>query len=185
MWAGSMQFRVSLMSPHLIVAVECSEQGILGYRATDLLGKTVGTFAGPMTDLEGFLYAVAVSAYQAATIQHVLLYDVDGVARNMTVSFAPSISQSCAITLQYSAAITLASVAEISTQAWALVSSDWPHFAESTNDRFAWRFGLSNADMIGQNLHRIKPRHTESRKWREPMHVMHADPMNSTLTPGH
>jgi hypothetical protein len=166
-----MQFRVSVMHPHTIVAVECSGSSILGHTAADLLGSILSIFAGPKTDFEGLLHSVSACAYQepAETVQHMVLYDVDGVARNLTVSCAHSSSQSCAITLKYTSAITLASVDETVSQPWALVSSDWPHFAESTNDHFQGLFGLCSDDILGQNLHRIKPRHTESTKWRNLM----------------
>jgi hypothetical protein len=64
-----------------------------------------------MTYGEGLVRALGDTPHQ-----HMLMYDNNEVARNMTGSVAPSVSKCCTITLQYSAAITLAAVAEIACQ---------------------------------------------------------------------
>jgi hypothetical protein len=50
--------------------------------------------------------------------------------------------------------------------AWALLSVSWPHNVERINQMFEDLLEFSEIDIVGQNLHRIRPRHALSGGWR-------------------
>jgi hypothetical protein len=164
---------VSTDPPHIILAVESSHLEFFGICPHELVGQTLQNFEGPLTDSDLLHNAISTTAshYQQSDFS-VVLYDRERKPKNMAVSCAPHVRNSghqncCLLSLEYSPAITLGEVFEETARAWALIQVEWPHFVDIVNSHFSLQFGFSGSDIIGQNLHRIRPPHSHSTAWRQ------------------
>jgi hypothetical protein len=161
---------VSIEFPHRILALD-EESCLLGYSLQSLVGQSIQLLEGHHTDSHMLHDAIATAGVHGSREFQVALYDIGGRCKNMHASCIPQYGEfgtcsCCRLVLGLSPAILLSSVFEERSCAFALVSAEWPHFVETINDLFIAQFGLSAQEIVGQNLHRIKPIHTESTPWR-------------------
>ncbi len=160
---------VSMEFPHRIIAVDGNS--LLGYSPQYLVGQSIQVLEGHHTDSAMFHNAIIAAVINGPREFQIALYDIGGRCKNLDISCIPQYGCSgscscCQIILGISDAMLLSSVFEQTSCAWALVSAEWPHFVEIVNNLFNTQFGLSEYEIIGQNLHRIKPTRTESTPWR-------------------
>jgi hypothetical protein len=161
---------VSCDPPHTIFDVNHSN--LLGYGPHNLMGRSLAILTGPQTNAQILRQSLLNVGGCGQPIQFpTALYDVSGKCRNVRLTCEPARNchipgRNCILTISASDTILQSCISEESDHAWALVSSEWPHFVESVNLEFTRQFELSEEDIVGQNLHRIKPYHTASTEWR-------------------
>jgi hypothetical protein len=157
--------------PHTILSSH--ENEILGYSPQALVGQSFGLFSGPRTDNKIFFNSVQRAGSHGESGElNLALYDIAGRCRNVILRYQPSswrneaTSKCCHITVIQSESILFTSVFDESAYAWALVSADRPHYVETVNDLFTTLFGLPKDDIVGKNLHRIRPSNLPSNELR-------------------
>ena len=157
---------VSALSPHLILAVECSMDFLLGYVPHQLVGKHVQVLQG--IDSNAFLEEAA--AAKTAFNGQVALYEASGKARLMDVSceYLFSISQNmpcCMMTLEHSEAVTLSEALCGSDRPYVLLSSEWPYSIKMVSQLYTVEIDGAAGSLVGQPAQRIKPAETPERLW--------------------
>jgi PAS domain S-box-containing protein len=168
---------VSGKDPHTILQVDISINHILGYSRQELLGNDLCSFYGPETDSTIIDQLFSSSKSGQDTDQRLLvLYDKQNRRRRVIMSVAcrqknPTIDSWCInITHVPNIAVPIGrdDVDRLcSSFAAAIVSCEWPYFAQRISAEFTRLFGYDELDILGQNVsHRIKPEHAMSASWR-------------------
>ena len=162
---------ISSERPNIISAVDWSLNYVLGFTSDEIVGRSIEIFEGPATDraLLETLLTGAMENRPCARVP-VSLHDKSGEQRSILIS--------CNLHDEYSPALELCleHVPEISSihrenidgldAAWVILSATWPHVVEQVNPHFSALLEVEDSDIVGQNLHCIKPRHAMSAAWR-------------------
>jgi hypothetical protein len=143
-----------------ILNVESSCIDILGYRPIDLHGQPFAVFAGPRTDLSNLTYALGGGSI-GDTDLHLILYSAESKPYWIRVAFTACTSregQHCSLLrLESSPMMLLEQVFEETSEAWALISSEWPFPVSTGNRQFVSDFGLPGTEHLGQTLECLQP----------------------------
>ena len=136
---------VALEAPHIILAVAASEKTLLGYSAYQLVGNTLGTLSGPMTDSQSLINAIASAGKYVSTEMCTVVYDRVGCARDATIVCEPymlggSGAKCCMLALHLSYFTTLPSAfVPALGYASALTSAEAAHSGEHAQGSSATR----------------------------------------------
>ena len=172
--------KILLDELHVIQEVDTDQEILLGHIPHHLVGRSARQFEGPLTDS-----AILDAAFEDARLRglqsqfYCTLYGRGADAENFFATCEPHRYQTrlpnwTLLSLEPSQAVPLTAVFEEESQAWALLQTEWPHFVDIVNAVFTAQFGIAEDDIVGQNLHRIKPPHVLSAGLRRLLQVASA-----------
>ena len=155
----------------VISAIDCSVRFVLGFTSDEIVGHSIEIFQGPATDrplLRSLLTGAAGN--HPCTRVPVSLHDKSGQQRSLLVSCRLHDGHDDTLELILEHVPEMSSIHSENVDhldaAWALLSVIWPHGVERVNPCFSALLEMDATDIVGQNLHRIKPRHAMSAAWR-------------------
>ena len=155
----------------VISAIDCSVRFVLGFTSDEIVGRSIDIFQGPATDrplLRSLLTGAAGN--HPCTRVPVSLHDKSGQQRSLLVSCRLHDGHDDTLELILEHVPEMSSIHSENVDhldaAWALLSVIWPHGVERVNPCFSALLEMDATDIVGQNLHRIKPRHAMSAAWR-------------------
>lgn len=160
----------------VIRRVDTDQEHLLGHLPHQILGKATSEFEGPLTDSAVLRAAIANAGSRGQESEFFCtLYGREGESGDFLITCEPHRDQpqdpnGVLLSLEPSQAIPLSAVFEPTPQAWALLQAEWPYFVDMINPVFSTQFGYSELDIVGQNLHRIKPPRVPSAALRRLLH---------------
>ena len=164
---------IAVDQAHAILAVETSLEMLLGECPMDLIGVSLCSFEGALTDSELLHSAMFEAAQRNQPSEFFIqLYHRDGQIENAIISCSQhfeysSSAKCCLVILQPTSSITLLDALQDTTSAWALTQTEWPYFVDMVSSHFTATFNIPSSEVIGKDLRILIPPQHPTDQWRQ------------------
>jgi hypothetical protein len=156
MFTNSNEVVITSQPPFLILALDVNVQSMLGYTATDLIGKSISKLFGNRIDHLHFLWSIQQLGCSESIGSQYTLFRSDGKEQKVLLSYAPYLEEREQVLgrlcITPSETVTLQEALAIGGGPHALSSAESPHKINVVTDLFAAKFKCTIKKALGQPL---------------------------------